>query len=121
MPATGTNAVTGNSICTVGQQLDPNQTCDILLQFAPTAAGNLATVLKVYVTGPGEASAGIGNTNNVRNLTGVGLERGQRDPQPESGRLRVGRGGHGHAVGQGGHLDQRHRRADHHHTPVTSA
>ena len=72
-PATGTNPVTGNSICSLGQQLNPNQICDILLQFNPTAPGAVTSTLKVYVTGPGEASAGVNNTNNVRTLAGTGL------------------------------------------------
>jgi hypothetical protein len=73
LPASGTNPTTGNSVCVLGQPLAVNQTCDILLQFNPTAVGAVTSTLKVYVTGPGEASAGIGNTNNIRTLAGTGL------------------------------------------------
>ncbi|HEY0707049.1 MAG TPA: choice-of-anchor D domain-containing protein, partial [Polyangia bacterium] len=73
LPTTGTNPATGNSICTLGMPLNVNETCDILVQFAPTAAGAAMTTLKVYVTGPGQDSAGVSTTTNVRTLSGVGL------------------------------------------------
>jgi hypothetical protein len=73
LPASGTNVATGNSICTLGMPLNVNETCDILLQFAPTAAGAATSTLTVYVTGPGQDSAGISTTTNIRTLTGVGL------------------------------------------------
>jgi hypothetical protein len=73
LPATGTNPATGNPICTVGNSLAVNATCDILVQFAPTSVGPKTSTLRVYVTGAGSATGGTFSTPNVRTLTGVGL------------------------------------------------
>ncbi len=72
-PMTGTNTTTGNKICTLGQTLAVNETCDILVQFAPTSAGAKSSTLRVYVTGAGSATGGTFTTPNVRTLSGVGL------------------------------------------------
>ena len=68
----GTNPLTGNIACTSGIQLPANGSCDLVLDFTPTAPGAVSQQLWVWLTGPGSASAGFTNPL-FKQLNGTGV------------------------------------------------
>jgi hypothetical protein len=74
--APGTNPLTGNTACTSGIQLAANTSCDLEIDFTPTAANPVEVTqeLWVWLTGAGAGPNGRPFTNPMKvSLSGTGL------------------------------------------------
>jgi hypothetical protein len=73
MPTTGTNTDTGNRHCEAGLTLAPNTTCDLLVQFTPTAAGAASANVTVWVPAGFGSSSASALSPLTKALSGTGI------------------------------------------------